>query len=1121
MDDRVARRAHELLQRALECDAPERPAFLAAASAGDPDLQARLPQLLAAVRQSQQFLETSALDNALDYQRHNAMPPLREAQSIGNYRITRVIGVGGMATVYEAVQSQPQRRVALKVPRQAWGNAEAIDRFRYETEFLGRLQHPGIAQIYEAGTWDLGDGMRTPFFAMEFISEARSIIDFARAEALPLRDRLRMFADVCDAVHYGHQRGVLHRDLKPHNILVDAAGIAKVIDFGVACSVDPNQTWMTQVQSLSEIVGTLNYMSPEQCTAGKALDVRSDVYSLGVVLYELLCGCLPHELSNIPIPEALRLIQSESPPRPASIDPRLRGDLDAIILKAIEKNPERRYNSVDALAEDVRRHLQHQTVTARAPTVLYQCRAFAQRNRVLVSSGAAVLLAVILGAALSVGFAYQTWRESQRRLAAETKAIQERDAAVWQAYIANIAGAFSAWDSQEYRLLRNRLALASSSHRGWEWHFLNGIADSSEQKFTVHDDMVFGVAFQPAGTHFATASRDGTVRIWDSLSAEPLLQLDGTAPRPVYSLAFTADGKKLLGGSDDGSVRVWETSTGAELRKLDHHSAVLSVTCGRGSLVGSASRNGVAQLWDCDTGAIVRNLTDGSERVHGVAFSRDGTLLLAWNINGDVWLRTGNADEVIHRWQFAGTLELAAISDDKRWVAAAGDDGQVTIWDASTGEMVADTSIPSSSASVKSLAFSSDGTTLAAGQIDRGITLFAVPDVTENHTIYGHEETVSGLWFAPDGERLFSVSWDRTLRVWRLYDQQQQAMRRLVGHDDEVLGVAISPDGTLIASASRDNTIGLWDPELSQPVGRLRGHRSSVFAVAFSPDGTRLASASSDKTVRLWDPLTGELLTVLTEHTAPIWSVAFSSDGTRLVTSGDDQTIRIWNAATGELQRTVTGHKARVTQVAFSPDGSQIASSSRDQTVGLWNAESGERLYELMGHRSDVFSVVFSHDGKRLYSGCRDQTVRAWDVQSGACLHVLGGHGQFVTSLSLTGDGTRLAAGSWFGEVLLWDLPTHELVASFRAHLRAIRAVSFSPDGRFLVTGSLDKSLLLYDAATPRRAARRMWRHLLTETTQRHSSRLLTRRTQRPPKCCRPSTRSRRSISGHESGPAN
>ena len=320
---------------------------------------------------------------------------------IGPYRVKRVLASGGMGVVYEAEQENPRRMVALKVMRDLEGSREALRRFEYEIEILGLLRHPRIAQVYEAGTYR--DGSRElPYFAMEYVPEARSITDYAAHAKLDRRARLTLFLEVLEAVGYGHQKGVIHRDLKPANLLVDAQGHVKVIDFGVARLTTRDAAHGTLLTQIGQLVGTVQYMSPEQVEADPSqIDTRSDVYSLGVVLYELLGGRLPHDFTSVTLDEATRLIREQPPARLSTLDRSLRGDLETIVSKALEKERERRYSSAEELRRDLRAYLDGTAISARPPSVAYQLRILARRHRVFVGAVAAVFVVLVAGVIVS------------------------------------------------------------------------------------------------------------------------------------------------------------------------------------------------------------------------------------------------------------------------------------------------------------------------------------------------------------------------------------------------------------------------------------------------------------------------------------------------------------------------------------------------------------------------------------------------------------------------------------------------------------------------------------------------------------------------------------------------
>ncbi len=392
-----AQRVDDLFHDACALPRAERQAFLEQACDGDPELLAEVQRLLAHDRDEawdpvEELARGAAAAGLARSLADEELPSIPDR--IDRFRILRLIGEGGMGVVYEAEQDDPRRRVALKVVRLGLAGRHLLRRFRVEAQVLGRLTHPGIARIYDAGT--AGD---QPFFAMELV-QGRPITEYARTAALGTPARLALLAEVCDAVEHAHQQGVIHRDLKPANVLVTMEGRPKVLDFGVARATDGDIQTLTLQTHMGQLVGTVPYMSPEQASGDpEAIDPRSDVYALGVIAFELLAGRLPYDVGGKLIHEAVRVIREDDPARLSTIDRRLGGDIETIIAKALEKEPGRRYESASAFAQDIRRYLADQPIAARPASTLYQLRKFARRNRALVAA-AAVVLVVLAGASV-------------------------------------------------------------------------------------------------------------------------------------------------------------------------------------------------------------------------------------------------------------------------------------------------------------------------------------------------------------------------------------------------------------------------------------------------------------------------------------------------------------------------------------------------------------------------------------------------------------------------------------------------------------------------------------------------------------------------------------------------
>ncbi|MHC4219822.1 MAG: protein kinase domain-containing protein [Planctomycetota bacterium] len=397
-----AEQAQAIFFGALDLPVEQRELFLCEQCGDDAELRAEVELLLTNDAATDDFMASPVAERRM--QTTAAQPGLPVGTRIGSYELRQVIGTGGMGAVYEAVQDHPHRLVALKVLRRGFISRSALRRFKHEAEILGRLRHPNIAQVHDAGTFDDGQGAQ-PYFAMELI-KGRLLLDYAESQDLGTRARLELFVKVCDAVQHAHLKGVIHRDLKPDNVLVDEHGEPKILDFGVARATDADIQVTTIRTDVGELIGTVPYMSPEQVAGDpEELDTRSDVYSLGVVLYELLTGRLPHNVRGKTIPEAVRIIGEEDPSRLSTIDRSFRGDLDTIVAKTLEKEKDRRYQSARDLAADVRRYLHDEPIVARPASTFYQLRKFAQRNKVLVGGITGMMLVLLSGATVStIGF---------------------------------------------------------------------------------------------------------------------------------------------------------------------------------------------------------------------------------------------------------------------------------------------------------------------------------------------------------------------------------------------------------------------------------------------------------------------------------------------------------------------------------------------------------------------------------------------------------------------------------------------------------------------------------------------------------------------------------------------
>ncbi|UCD73837.1 MAG: serine/threonine protein kinase [Phycisphaerales bacterium] len=575
---------------------------------------------------------------------------------IGGYQIQRVLGSGGMATVYAALQKQPRRTVALKVMKAGIDADSALHRFKREVEILGRLRHPFIAQVYDAGVHDDGTSI-VPYFVMEYVPGAKTILEFAAAKDLNTRDRLKLFVKVCAAIEHGHQHKVIHRDLKPDNLLIDERGEVKVIDYGVARAMETGLTGQTMQTEAGRLVGTVQYMSPEQVEATpQDIDSRCDVYSLGAVLYKLLTGQLPHDFEGMPLFEATRMIREEMPVKPSTHKPELHGDVETIILKSLAKDRRHRYRNAGSLGRDLVRYLAHKPIHARRASVAHRLRLFSRRNRTSLIAAGVIVVVMMIAAGIVLIVSHQS-RQRERLSERLEEQLEERDTALEQARAA----------LQEQAAAAEEQAAAQD-----ESYLLSG-----------HTAVVRRIAFHPTSGLLASAAggEDHSIALWDLQSREVLRRLD-EHDAPVRHLLFSADGETLLSAADDGTIVVLEARTGAFRARIRHdcgHLTCLDISPdGRRIALGAEDLTLRVRPVEGEEERTIRGTRGG---FLSVAFNADGSQLIGGTERDLVYVWDAETGLVLHTLDgLRGRVVGVAISADNTRALAVAEDGAGMHW---------------------------------------------------------------------------------------------------------------------------------------------------------------------------------------------------------------------------------------------------------------------------------------------------------------------------------------------------------------------------------------------------------------------------------------------------------
>ena len=1077
----------------------QRQAFIDAACSDNPGLRREVEELLALESDAEVLLDPGVAALHPEASELRQIPPElvaslgmqeRVGDRVGRYKLLEKIGEGGCGVVYVADQEEPvRRRVALKVIKVGMDTKSVIARFEAERQALAMMDHPNIAKVLDAGATTTG----RPYFVMELVRGIK-LTEFCDKNRLTTEQRVEIFIKVCQAVQHAHQKGIIHRDLKPSNILVtlnDGQAEPKIIDFGIAKATQGRLTDLTVYTELNQLLGTAAYMSPEQALMTSVdIDTRSDVYSLGVVLYELLTGKPPFEnkeLLTLGLDEMRRTILEKEPVRPStrlSTLPRLeldmaakarrmeaprlcslvRGDLDWIVMKCLEKDRARRYGAANDLATDLRRHLKNEPVVARPPSRLYELQKSVRRHKVVFGAATAVI------AALAVAAAASTWEAIQAK-----RARRQSQA---ESYTADMSVAKQAWDDGHLQHAQERL----HSHipkpgepdlRGFEWRYLwNLFQPKSLKTINSFDNDPLEALTSAPGARVVVAGCEKTIRLLDSKTGDELFRFFQPAAKATniaYAVALASGATNLLATHrGDGVVTLWDLSAKKQL--------------------GSFS----AAFKDLDA-------LPASDGENWMALSPDGKFLafaVPRNINSEVilWeissksqlsLRALWTNEVSN-----GALALAFTPDNRTLITGESwHGGALQTWDVKTGAK--GKPFPKlSSANIHALAISSDGILVAQAGVDARICVSDIATRTLRCTFVGHSGEVLSLSFSPDNNRLISGGADGTVRIWDIPSGKKIGL----WHDPHAINihsVVFASDGSSIFSADRDE-VRIWSSEPDSIEQQIETQQEWG-NLGISPNGKWLVTSgsSSDGSVsfpaaRVWDTKSWQQRFCLVyKNHAPL-GMAFASRG-NFFALGDGEkegVIGIWDTATwncaiggvAPLCYLTNGFEAG--SLCFSPNGKILAAAGFDfvsddvsfatNRLVFWETGTWKRLDLLpnagigLTERAAAASVDFSTDGKLVAVGYRDGWVRLWDFKQQRLIKEFPAH----PNQNWSGAVVRFSSDNhWLASIMMMS---RSLALFDLTHLERTNSVisvndpawlwgvTFAPDSKTLVTGDDD-----------------------------------------------------------------
>jgi len=1058
------KRIDRLFAQAVEARPEDRRALLERVAGDDSSLAREVASLIEAHERGGAFLEEPVHGGAmslLGMEDDRALIGRR----IGAYRVMSLLGSGGMGAVYLGARDDEtyEQLVAIKVVRRAAAGSSSKDvedlrrRFRLERQVLADLEHPLIARLLDAGETD----DERPYLVMEHVAGEPIDVHCDRAD-LSIPQRLSVFQRVCEAVQHAHQRLIVHRDLKPSNILVTKDGPPKLLDFGLAKLLDPHRrAFESNLTADGRVMGTIAYAAPEQVTsAGPRQDTRSDVYALGMILYRLLAGREAYSVRGA-MDEVLDRITSAAPDPPSTYNPAVSRDLDTIVLKAIDKDRERRYQSADDLADDVQRFLAGEPIVARSDSRWYVLRKTARRHRWPLSIAASVLLLIsIFAATMTVQSARLAERSAQFAAALRTSNIERG------------------------RALGMMGATAEAEQTLWMEVFAP----------TIHD---------PAPDAARWALRE-------LYFEHPCAWSRPFEADSIRNLHVTADGRRIIVVGEHGLTTL-DAATGRTVSSIVSDRLLTGVgeLDAANERVITATSGGVMLEWDIRVGSIVAERALVSDRIRVLALTRQGR----WSL-----VATDSSLRIVdrHSGRAVGPdihppapIRTAAAAPDGSLVAAACDDGRVRVFDGETGELrgvYLNTWRHPSDA----LAFSPDGRYIAADRNGADVVLidleadsaplvlnepggrirdlrFVAPPAgpalliaaCEDKSLYvwevpsgrlrgrhAHVSSVSTVAGSPDGSFTVAAEGD-ALRLWRLAPHASVARWPLGG---TVFDMTFSNNGkrVFIATGDGDNRIHEINTTTGEVMRALEGHADAVAAVELAPDGGTLYSGGYEGVVRRWwldrpsSTANGETLAMIEGPGRQINSLSLSPDGRLLAAGSDDGVVRIWRTSDGSLHSSLPPGAMRIPRVAFSPDGATlaVACASPDEVV-LYDVASGDVIHR-MAHADVVRVLRYSDDGSLLASAGDDLTVHVWSTAAdnfGAPTARLTGHQQDIFALAFAPNGRTLASAGRSGVLKLWDIDSGRSLATLVEHLDMVFALNFSEDGRTLLTGSRDRSV--------------------------------------------------------------
>ncbi|MBI5863523.1 MAG: protein kinase [Planctomycetes bacterium] len=1043
------------------------------------------------IRADNRFLSGFALGGTLPGSKPT-VEPFADLK-IPGYELLGEVHRGGQGVVYRAMQLSTKRPVAIKVMKQG-PFATLADRARFdrEIEILGRLDHPNIVTVHDAG---VAGGNQ--YFVMDFVDgPPLDVFVYARRRAGGVEDShwlregvldevISMFAVVCDAVHAAHLRGVIHRDIKPSNIRVDAEGRPHVLDFGLAKSTDAEpDSAMTRT---GQFVGSLPWASPEQVEgASDRIDLRSDVYSLGACLYQLLTGAPPFDIGSN-LKSALDSILLRDPPPPSSVVPfelrqHIDDELDTIVLRCLAKDGERRYQSAGDLARDLRRYLANEPIEAKRDSVMYFLRKTLRRYRWRVATAAAMLILLVVFAVV-MAFLYRRSTQLEREAFQSAKSLAEL---LSRSNIENgrMAGLLGNVPQAENLLWRELLGTHATAERESHLHVPPGPPEAAWALWELYRRLPCLATIRNIGeiSLICTLADDGR-STW-------VVNLDGLARR-IDSSGNVLDQQQLGNGvgrwaptlTADGRLGLAVDSVGVSIwnRKLNSWKSIPlspapqpligTTDIARSGAIFAAVVGAEVVVYRTDDVSLIARFADPAAVYTAVAISHDesrvavrqesGSLRVFDIASGRLLCDSRSPPPAQPPSHTGGQL---AFSRDGRFVADMWLTLPGRIWDISRDPPVA-VELSERLGISRPSSLSHDGRKLAVGDLGGTVRIFDAATGQRISSFTGHVGRIRAVAFTDDGRRLWTCG-EEAVRLWEAHPDEGVWTLHLP--DTPLHSVAVCPQGDWMVAGGMHGGLHRIDRASRALVSEVLAEGTTISSVAVSPDGAWIAAGTYGNAAYL-KPADGDDGLRRLDHPNRVSNVCFSPDSRWLATSADDAVIRLWRVEDGGLVREFRGPETRIPQIAFDNAGVLLAAAVRDGTLRVWGVDTGVCLVTAPAEKNALRSVRFSPDSRQIIVGGDDRALKVWDLRENRYIASMEGHNQEIFCLGLSPDGTILASGDSGGTIRLWHLPTRRPLATLDGHTGSIMSLSFADDGSTLLSASLDETLRTWDLTYYRR----------------------------------------------------